>query len=437
MRDTTLVTYDDSCLTPGAPPLRLGVIADDITGALDTGVQFVEAGLETVLLLDVDPGLPNQNQPGRERPVQVLSTDSRDGDVATAQRRAAQAAERLHRRWLYKKIDSTMRGHVGPEIKAVLRTAGLSRAVVCPAVVGQGRTIREGELWVGGTLLHKSAFGRDPSWPARTSHLGDLLSVPSTHLPLDVARADTETLAKAILEAPTPIVSVDAVETADIARIARAAVLSRCLPCGALGLARAWVQSLIAEGLLRVERSGGIGFAMRGVGTERSAEPVLVVAGSRHPTTRAQLGYTAAARDLVRIEIETQDQGTQAEGWTTLAAALAQGRSVILHSPQQEIERGAERLALGETMACWTQRACREFDLAGLVLTGGETALAVCRAFGAAAIDILGELETGIPWGRLVGGAAPGLRVVTKAGGFGRPDSILHAVDALQKGIKQ
>ena len=71
------------------------------------------------------------------------------------------------------------------------------------------------------------------------------------------------------------------------------------------------------------------------------------------------------------------------------------------------------------------------FLMGGLVLTGGETALAVCRALGATAIHICGELEVGIPWGRLAGGVAPGLPVVTKAGGFGGPESILRIVNAL------
>jgi uncharacterized protein YgbK (DUF1537 family) len=82
-------------------------------------------------------------------------------------------------------------------------------------------------------------------------------------------------------------------------------------------------------------------------------------------------------------------------------------------------------------MAAWAHRACREHELGGLFLTGGETALAVCRALGVTGIDILGELEAGIPWGRLAGGVAPGLQVVTKAGGFGRPDSLVTVLDAL------
>jgi uncharacterized protein YgbK (DUF1537 family) len=422
MKNAPRVMPDASRLTFDVPPVTLGIVADDITGALDTGVQFAEVGLYTALLLGLD-----QEPSSQAEHVHVLSTDSRDGDAATARRQTAQAATCLRGRRLYKKIDSTMRGHIGPEIETILRVTGMTKAVVCPAVIDQGRTVREGQLWVGDTLLHKSAFGQDPHWPAKTSDMQALLGTPSTHLSLDTVRAGSEALAQALLDAPTQIVTADAVDNADIGRIAGAAVQSRCLPCGALGLARAWVETLIAGGLVRTQRTGAPPVPRQG------KEPVVIVAGSRHPVTREQLRNAAHARRLVVAEAKATDKSNQTQSWTTVANALAAGRSVVVRSPAQELERAGDRRAMSETMAGWTGRACREFALGGLVLTGGETALAVCRALGATAIDIQGELESGIPWGRLIGGAAPGLQVITKAGGFGRPDSLLHVVDTLQK----
>ena len=66
-----------------------------------------------------------------------------------------------------------------------------------------------------------------------------------------------------------------------------------------------------------------------------------------------------------------------------------------------------------------------------LILTGGETAQAVCHALQATGVQIIGEPESGIPYGRLIGGTAPGLSVVTKAGGFGQPDSLINLIDFL------
>ena len=68
---------------------------------------------------------------------------------------------------------------------------------------------------------------------------------------------------------------------------------------------------------------------------------------------------------------------------------------------------------------------------AGLVLVGGQTARLVCRRLQAQGVRIEGELEPGVPYGRLIGGVWDGLPVVTKAGGFGGPDTLLDAVRAL------
>jgi uncharacterized protein YgbK (DUF1537 family) len=70
--------------------------------------------------------------------------------------------------------------------------------------------------------------------------------------------------------------------------------------------------------------------------------------------------------------------------------------------------------------------------LAGLVITGGDTARAVCCTLGATALRILGEVQAGVPAGTLISGAYDGLRVVTKAGGFGDDWAIVQSIDRIQ-----
>ena len=65
---------------------------------------------------------------------------------------------------------------------------------------------------------------------------------------------------------------------------------------------------------------------------------------------------------------------------------------------------------------------------AGLLLTGGETARAVCQTLGCTRLWLGGEVEPGIPWSRMVDGRLPGMRVVTKAGGFGGEESLVRAL---------
>jgi uncharacterized protein YgbK (DUF1537 family) len=69
-------------------------------------------------------------------------------------------------------------------------------------------------------------------------------------------------------------------------------------------------------------------------------------------------------------------------------------------------------------------------QISGLVLTGGDTAKAVCYALGARGILILREIEPGIPLARLIGKHE--LTIVTKAGGFGNPDTLLHILTVLK-----
>jgi uncharacterized protein YgbK (DUF1537 family) len=70
--------------------------------------------------------------------------------------------------------------------------------------------------------------------------------------------------------------------------------------------------------------------------------------------------------------------------------------------------------------------------LGGLILTGGDTARAVCRELGATGIELLGEVEAGVPLGRLVGDTCAGVLVVTKAGAFGSELTLVHALDHLK-----
>ena len=65
----------------------------------------------------------------------------------------------------------------------------------------------------------------------------------------------------------------------------------------------------------------------------------------------------------------------------------------------------------------------------GLVLTGGETASAILSAFGAHGLRLEAEVLPAIPFGRVVGGSREGLGIVTKAGGFGKPEALAKTIE--------
>jgi uncharacterized protein YgbK (DUF1537 family) len=395
----------------------IGVIADDFTGALDAGVEFVRAGLETILLI-----LPEYNQPAA---VQVINTGSRDTDVITAQQRVTQAARRLLGRRIFKKIDSTMRGHIGPEIEAIFSVTGIQKAVVCPAVIEAGRTVQEGQLRVSDVPLHETAFAYDPFWPASTSDMAELVGRPITHVTLATVRAGPTALAHAITRAPTQIVTVDACTHDDLAVISLATT-EDTLACGALGLARAWANRF------KHEPTPELALVMQSNG-----RPVLIVAGSRHPKTIAQVNRLIAERAVTSIEVAVGVEQQRKQEWIgAIIAALSARRSIVIRAPVAELAPEPAQRALVEILGELTAIVCREAALGGLVLTGGETASAICQRLGAGAVQILGELEVGVPWGQIIDGMGAGLPLVTKAGGFGRADALVRAVDMFQTEMK-
>ena len=106
--------------------------------------------------------------------------------------------------------------------------------------------------------------------------------------------------------------------------------------------------------------------------------------------------------------------------------ALAGGTCAVVHSPEERSGSGEAVLAsLAEVVA----RLSEEELFEGLVLTGGATALGVARRLGASGIRLEREVEAGVPTGTLIGPKP--YPVVTKAGGFGGPDTLVGAVEAL------
>jgi uncharacterized protein YgbK (DUF1537 family) len=382
-----------------------GLIADDLTGALDAGAPFVRAGLRASLPLSGDPAeVP-------EADVVLLNTESREApDPGRAAEAARAAAERLRARGIarvYKKIDSVLRGHPGPELGAVLDVYG-GRAVVAPAFPAQGRTTASGVQRLHGHPVERLGGHLDLA-------LGETIE-----------RSDV----------------FDALTDADLAGIARRAAGDPAYRvwCGTAGLAAHVVEAL---GL----RPGA------GRRTEREvAGRVLVVAGSLHPATIGQVaGLAGAGWAHLTLDLEEgtgPEEGAgpeEGEGpGTALGGALAGGGPAVLSFRHEGLDpervaRLTDRLTGRPGAVAGVLRPLVAAVLAaglgpglGLVLTGGETALHVARGLGARSIEVTGEVSPGVPLGvlRLPGRDVP---VVTKSGGFGGPDALLEAAARLRR----
>ena len=131
----------------GMNGVGLGIIADDLTGALDTGVQFSVRAVNSVVTL-IERRHP-------DAVCLVVDTESRSIPPRMAEERVRRAARLLRGRLIYKKIDSTMRGNVGVELAATIQELGVHKALVAPAFPANGRTTSGGRLLVGHGSLER------------------------------------------------------------------------------------------------------------------------------------------------------------------------------------------------------------------------------------------------------------------------------------------
>jgi len=404
------------------------VIADDFTGANDAGSGLAQAGARVHVLFGTGASLPDE-----AADVLVISTDSRAVSASLAAERVTQVvqhyAEQLQQGWLFKKIDSTLRGNVGAETVAALRASGKKMALVAPAVPRLGRTTRDGKVWVDQRLLTDTEFASDPKTPIRSARILDQMQIDGTEIDLATLRSDR---LDAVLTAAQGVVVVDAETEGDLARlIAAASRLSETpLLVGAAGL------------------SDALGAAL----SVCPARPVLAVVGSMSHQAEQQI---AALRHYRAVEIVDVDirQLFQQPAWPDrnrwieqATTALRAGRHTVIRTCQHTFQRheienlcqqySVTRPQLGEAICQllgeMAFRLCRAQLPHALYLSGGDVAIAVAQALGASGFKIQGLVAGCVPHGVLLNSEFT-LPVMTKAGGFGDENTLVAAIGFIEE----
>jgi len=395
--------------------MRVAVIADDLTGAADTGVQLVRAGYRTAVIFH------GEEIPTTGLDAVSLDTDSRIRPAGFAAKRVVEAARAARdARLVYKKLDSTLRGNVTAELSAALGATRRPRVVVAPAFPAAGRTTAGGVQLVHGVPVHETEARNDPRTPVYEGHVPSLLggSFSSVGILGVEEIADPEKVRRALEE--NECVVADAERDADLEGLVRAIPdPSDVLWAGSAGLA------LALGGVYpgpRVEEDSSL---------PGPARKVLVVIGSLSGVSREQLRRLVEEYGDVAAPVHAERRGAVRRAAKLAGGVLAGGPCAVVHSPGRR-GGGAVIRSLAEVAAKLSERG--SFD--ALVMTGGSTAVAVALGLGASGIRLGGEVEAGVPWGTLIG--PDPYRVVTKAGGFGGPDTLVGAVRSLvQSGEEQ
>lgn len=411
----------------------LGCIADDYTGGTDVAAALRRAGLRTVLLF----GSPETGQELPPCDAVVVALKSR-----TVPARDAVAQSLGVERWLrshgvervYVKycstFDSTDAGNIGPVTDALLDAAGAAMTLICPASPEHGRTVYQGHLFVGDTLLSESPMRHHPLTPMTDANLVRVMGRQTPHpvglLPLDVVRAGREAVAARLAQlsaAGVRHVVVDATDDTDLDVVASAAGSFAVLTGGA-GLARAvGAATARADAVDETPQPAPL-----------PTGPGLVLAGSCSAATLAQVAHARSAFPAHRLDpAATPDP---AELLATATAWLHEhigAAPLMIYSSAPVEQRRAAVAALGPGTAEILERTLGalartavDLGVRRLAVAGGETSGAVVSALGVNAVVVTDEEDRGVPW--CVTPEPPVLGLLLKSGNFGRPDLLVRAM---------
>lgn len=390
--------------------IHLFVIADDFTGALDTGVQFASYGAATKVV--VSTGLEALETDGQ---TQVLVVDAETRHLP-----AAQAYDTVYRlvRWakekniecIYKKTDSALRGNIGAELSAALAADGGDRLHFVPAFPNLDRVTRGGVHYIGGVPVAQSVFGQDPFEPVTHSRVGDILreqtDTPYTYIP-GGGRAD----------GVAGVLVYEAQTNRDMAQIADrlAADGETGLLAGCAGFAS------VLPRLLRLSCRDTAPLPLCG--------RLLAVCGSINPVSLEQCAQ-AEAQGAPRFRLTPEQKlseewasGTQAGEMTAAVLQACACEPVVVLDTGGAVEKAdtdktADRIRIADTLGALIKRLLDDGLESTVLIMGGDCLLGLMRQLGVTEIMPLCEVAPGVVLSQFSYGGRQ-RNLVSKSGGFG------------------
>lgn len=401
--------------------VKLLIIADDFTGALDTGVKFAAAGASVRVITDYEYDFQKTDSA-----VQVLVMDAETRHIS-----AEKAYQRIYSivvrakqseiRFIYKKTDSALRGNIGSELTAALDGTGKKILHFFPAFPDMGRTTRHGIHYINDVPVHKSVFGKDPFEPVSCSDITSMIASQSK------TAVQIVTDGTIVTHVSRPTIAVyDAETDADMKRLAQELWRSGefGLLAGCAGMAEALPELLDLKG-------------------EKPKLPklipsFLVICGSVNPITKKQLDY-AECHGFKRIRLtpqqklnleyfETEDGKKALNQWVEICKEssfcmidtndVSDSSDTIHYAKQQKISLEQLRVQIAETIGYLVKELINRGVECTMLITGGDSLLGFMNQIRVYEMIPICETEPGTVLSQFeINGKT--YSVISKSGGFG------------------
>ena len=390
---------------------KLLIIADDFTGALDTGVQFSSRGAKTKVITDSKYDFSQADA------LDVLVFDSETRHLAAEKAYkiindfVARAASKFS--YIYKKTDSGLRGNIGSELAAAMDALGLEKMAFIPAFPAMNRVTKNGVHYIDGVPVAESVFGKDPFEPVKNSDVKLILAEQTNK---------------------TGIQIYDSESNEDMKKIAD--------DLGSEGLKLTAGCAGFAEIL-----ASKLGFNGKSENVKAMPEKFFLICGSVNPVTQRQMDY-AEAHGFKRICLsveqklnkswpESQDCEQSAKKWLK---EIEKSHAILdannpnetkqtdeyIKSNNLSIEQVRIRISHAITSAA---KALLDNGLeARLMCVGGDTLLALMQYVGVHELIPICEIEKGVVLTNFVYNNK-NYNIMTKSGGFGDENLLVKIAD--------
>jgi len=411
---------------------KVAVFTDDLTGANEIAEIMTKRGKKTLVV---------------NNPFQIDSTkmqklwDDYGGLVFTlilAIYQGGEAYDKVKRflnsfkevgeHLIYKKVDSTLRGNLGQEIDAVVDVKCVDILVLVPALPKTDRITVGGYHLVKGVPVSKTFYAQN----FNTSFLPKLLKSQSKHsagyVSLQTVELGSNTISDQLAKEHKKGISVvicDCCTQEDLKRIKEAIFDSKLkvLPIGSAGL----FEEILSK-------------------AESLSLPSLIVCGSLNKVTRTQLTKLMSHKTIDYLELDLFSVLSERKQDNEFKHLLTEGKNILKQKRDLVIATPEKRLKIKEpenintiekkinqSLALLAERLICNHPLAGVIATGGDTAMALLESLNAHTVEIIDDVEPLVPVGVIKEGRWKGLTIITKTGGFGKENVFLKALNYLKK----